>query len=561
MKAERGGQVLDARVLNGDLTADHHGELHGGAHSADQFGFGPSRGRMAGAPHMDDVTFTGEFPMAHLAFASGSFPGAVEMAAFNPFIPLNEDDSSIPAALFEIRVRNTEPSATRYTVAMSLSNPAGLGTNTLGRDGGTGVSWLKLSPAARLAADDPAYGELCVATSGAAVEAGAAGGRESGGTGGGVAAAAAAAGEVWGQEYWFRGAWFDGLEVFWREFAAAGAMPERSYTTGYRERAPVSGAIDTGTLAAAVDVPAGAACRVRFVVSWSYPNFAKYWQSRSASEPRARPPTWRNHYATRYTDSLASARYTLAHWQRLHTETVRFKEALYGSTLPPAALEAAAANLAVLKTPTCLRLTDGSFYGFEGLRPTEGCCEGSCAHVWNYAYALPFLFPRLERSMRDLDFSYNQRPDGGMAFRLHLPLGEVRSPFRPCADGQFGGVIKTCRDWKICGDSDWLRRHWPAVKKSIEFAWAESNEDQWDADRDGVLEGRQHHTLDMELFGPNFLAHRLLPRRPEGGRGNGGASRRTRHRRRVPPPVRARAAMGGPAPVQRRLVPPADRRT
>ena len=491
VKAERGGQILDARVLNGDLTADHTGELHGGARSADQFGFGPSRGSMAGAPHMDDVTFTGEFPMAQLAFASGSFPGAVEMTAFNPFIPLNEDDSSIPAALFEIRVRNTEPAATRYTVAMSLSNPAGLGTNALGRDGGAGVSWLKLSPPAGLAAEDPAYGDLCVATGGAVVEAGGAG------------AGAAAAGEVWGQEYWFRGAWFDGLEVFWREFAAAGPMPERSYAARYRGRAPVSGAIDTGTLAAAVDVPPGGACRVRFVVSWSYPNFAKYWQSRSESESRARPPTWRNHYATRFADSVAGARYPLAHWQRLHSETVRFKEALYGSTLPPAALEAAAANLAVLKTPTCLRLTDGSFYGFEGLRPTEGCCEGSCTHVWNYAYALPFLFPRLERSMRDLDFTYNQRPDGGMGFRLHLPLGEERSPFRPCVDGQFGGVIKTYRDWKICGDSDWLRRHWPAVKKSIEFAWADSNEDQWDADRDGVLEGRQHHTLDMELFGPN----------------------------------------------------------
>ena len=495
VKAERDGQVLDARVLNGDLTTDHSGELRGGAHSADQFGFGPSRGHMAGAPHMDDVVFTGEFPIAHLAFASGSFPGAVEMAAFNPFIPLNEDDSSIPAALFEIRVRNTGPTAIRYTVAMSLSNPAGLAENVLSRDEGAGISALKLRPPAELAADDPAYGDLCVATGGAVVE----GARDAGGTGAGPAAA----GEVWGQEYWFRGAWFDGLEVFWREFAAPGPMPQRSYTAGYRGRAPVSGAIDTGTLAAAADVPPGTTCTVRFVVSWSYPNFARFWQSRTESEPPARPPTWRNHYATQFADSVASARYTLQHWLRLHAETARFKEALYGSTLPPAALEAAAANLAVLKTPTCLRLTDGSFYGFEGLRPTEGCCEGSCTHVWNYAYALPFLFPRLERSMRDLDFTHNQRPDGGMTFRLRLPLGEERSPFRPCADGQFGGVIKTYRDWKICGDSDWLRRHWPAVKKSIEFAWAESNEDQWDADRDGVLEGRQHHTLDMELFGPN----------------------------------------------------------
>ena len=27
--------------------------------------------------------------------------------------------------------------------------------------------------------------------------------------------------------------------------------------------------------------------------------------------------------------------------------------------------------------------------------------------------------------------------------------------------------------------------------------------DAWDLDGDGVLEGRQHHTLDMELFGPS----------------------------------------------------------
>ena len=83
-------------MLNGDLTGEHTGELTEGA--AERFGFGPQRGRMAGAPHMEGVTFTGEFPLAHLAFASESFPGAVAMTAFNPFIPLNDRDSSIPAA-------------------------------------------------------------------------------------------------------------------------------------------------------------------------------------------------------------------------------------------------------------------------------------------------------------------------------------------------------------------------------------------------------------------------------------------------------------------------------
>ena len=105
--------------------------------------------------------------------------------------------------------------------------------------------------------------------------------------------------------------------------------------------------------------------------------------------------------------------------------------------------------------------------------------------------------------MREADFKYNLRPDGGMAFRLQLPLGARISPFRPCADGQFGGVMKAYRDWKICGDDAWLKSIWPAVKASLEFAWSKENEDRWDPEKTGVLWGRQHHTLDMELFGPN----------------------------------------------------------
>jgi uncharacterized protein (DUF608 family) len=90
-----------------------------------------------------------------------------------------------------------------------------------------------------------------------------------------------------------------------------------------------------------------------------------------------------------------------------------------------------------------------------------------------------------------------------MPFRLQLPIGSGLWQFRACADGQFGGVLKTYRDWKVSGDSDWLRTLWPAVKQSIDFAWSPSNEDQWDPAKTGVLWGRQHHTLDMELFGPN----------------------------------------------------------
>ena len=37
----------------------------------------------------------------------------------------------------------------------------------------------------------------------------------------------------------------------------------------------------------------------------------------------------------------------------------------------------------------------------------------------------------------------------------------------------------------------------------MEYAWSKENPDQWDPDETGILSGRQHQTLDMELFGPS----------------------------------------------------------
>ncbi|MCP4403183.1 MAG: hypothetical protein GY801_38485 [bacterium] len=479
IKAEAHGEVLDTRVLQSDLQPPYTGDFNKPHFQG--FGFGPPRTTLAGMPHFRDVEFQGEFPVATLRFHDNTFPGAIEMRGFNPFIPLNGDDSSIPGAFFEILVENTQQQPIQYTVVFSVSNPLPIGTaiNTCRQDGAIHLIHL----ASNLSeAGDPNSGDMCVATD---------------------------AEDVSYQEYWFRGRWFDNLGVFWRDLTAPGRLNNRRYTviqsTSHRQ---AYGMEDVCSLAAHVLLNPGEQRTIRFLVTWNFPNDYNYWNpetcgcGESECAPK-NPTTWKNYYATLFEDSTASAIYSLNTWQRLSTETQAFKDALLASTLPVEALDAVMANISILKTPTCLRLEDGSFYGFEGCHPDSGCCEGSCTHVWNYAYALPFLFPQLERSMRDLDFRYNQREDGGMVFRLMLPLGRERWRFRPCADGQFGGVIKTYREWKISGNTEWLKSHWNAIKKCIAFAWAESNEDQWDADQDGVLEGRQHHTLDMELFGPN----------------------------------------------------------
>jgi len=465
IKAERGGEVLDARVLHGDEPPPYIGASRNMYFGS---GFGVSRDAMAGLPHFREVKFGGEFPVAELSFREPKFPGKVRLRALNPFIPLNDADSSLPAACFEISVTNTSQEALDYTIAFSTRNPAPkLSTNAAARRGGLGLITLKEDA---LPADDPAKAELTIATDAA---------------------------QTSHQEYWFRGAWFDNLGVYWQDFTKPGLLTNRKYK-------PVEGrGHDHATLAAHVSVPAGETATVRFVLAWHAPNMTNYWNPEKCESGECRPTVWQHYYATRFDGSAATAKYALTHWERLWADTLRFKAALFSSTLPPEVLDAISANISILKSPTVMRLTDGSFYGFEGCGCEAGCCEGSCQHVWNYAYALPFLFPRLERSMRELDYRYNMCEDGGMSFRLQLPIGRARSGFRPCADGQLGGVVKTYREWKISGDTDWLKSLWPSVKQSLEFAWAPTNADRWDPDQTGVLWGRQHHTLDMELFGPN----------------------------------------------------------
>lgn len=468
VKAERDGRVLDARVLNGDLHPPYTGQL--GRPDFNAFGFGPPRQSMAGMPHFARARFQGEFPIATLRLSDPAFPGRVALTAFNPFLPLEPDDSAIPAAFFEIAVRNTDDAPLDVTVAATLANPLpGPQRHTTTR--GNGRTALRLTTDG-LAPDDLRHGDLTLAVDSPDADV---------------------------QEFWYRGSWFDDLEVFWRDFTTPGPMPARRYD------GDAAGAGNHGTVAVRLRIAPGKSARVRFVLAWSFPNRSNDWSADAAAAAGkiGLPNRWRNHYATRFADSGAAADYALAHWKRLYDGTKAFHDALFASDLPAAALDAVSANLAVLKSPTVLRLEDGTFYGWEGCHPGAGCCEGSCTHVWNYAQALPFLFPGLERSMRDADFRHNRRGDGGMPFRLQLPLGAPAWAARPCADGQFGGVMKAYRDWKICGDTAWLRGHWDAIKAAIAFAWHPDNPDRWDPERTGVLWGRQHHTLDMELFGPS----------------------------------------------------------
>ncbi len=452
------GRLLDARVLNGDMDEHYSGQL------GMNFGHGMPGGTMAGFPHFRRHTFRGTFPTAEIDFSDEHFPADVTLTAFNPFIPLNDRDSGIPAAFFEIRIRNTEKDPIDFSAAFSVKNPSPNGVNRY--FDGYRIEGIYLGQADGVPADSPDRRDMTIATSDLS-------------------------GSV--QEYWYRGGWSDAVETFWRNFTEHPDLKNRRYDS------PGNG--DHATVCTRKRVGPGEEAVFRFVLAWNTPNNYNYWNPMKNED--GQDVTWKNYYATIFEDSHDTATYALANWDALWRDTVRFRDALYASTLPGEVTEAISATLSVLKTATVLRLENGEFYGWEGLNQSSGSCEGTCTHVWNYAYALCFLFPALERSIRETDFKYNRDEDGRMQFRMQLPLGRQRGGWRACVDGQMGGVIKSWREWKISGSDEWLRGEWEGIKASLEYAWNPNNFDGWDRDHDGVLEGRQHHTLDMELFGPS----------------------------------------------------------
>ena len=93
------------KVLQGDQTKNLMGQ-YTKENRYCGYGFGPHSATMCGFPHFKHLRFDGKFPIATLTFTDEDFPAKVVLKAFNPFIPLDADNSGIPAAFFEIAVES-----------------------------------------------------------------------------------------------------------------------------------------------------------------------------------------------------------------------------------------------------------------------------------------------------------------------------------------------------------------------------------------------------------------------------------------------------------------------
>jgi len=209
------------------------------------------------------------------------------------------------------------------------------------------------------------------------------------------------------------------------------------------------------------------------------------------------PETYVPWYSTRFESLEQVAGHWRARYADLRARSERFRDAFYDTTLAPEVIEAVAANLTILKTPTILRQHDGRLWCWEGCSDSSGCCAGSCTHVWNYAQAICHLFPAMERSLRQTEYFESLDASGRQAFRANLPISEGGGAF-DAADGQLGGIMKAYREWRISGDGQWLGRYWPRVRLSLDYMIA-----KYDPRHTGLLEEEHHNTYDINFFGPD----------------------------------------------------------
>ena len=472
IKVEDENEVRDVRVLNSDYNKSYQGMLSGS---------GVPNQSMAGLPHFRDCEFIGEYPFATLNFIDETFPGKVSMTAYSPLIPQNSKDSSIPCACFIFNVENNTQKALTYQITSLMGNPA---INSSKHEVSVKDDMVSVS----MYSEGSLFKNKTILAGNMSIS---------------------AIGENLSyQQYSFRGRWFDIINVYWDDLHKLGGLQNRKYTDISKT------SHDHALVASSIKINPGERREFKFILTWYYPTFYKYWYNPEDPEDMGfsmlppdydfddKTPKWKNYYATVWTGSDDVANYVCEKWNYLYKYTKLFKDTLFASTLPDYVIDAVSANISILRSPTTLRLENGKFYGWEGSFTQDGSCEGTCQHVWNYAYAMPFLFPDLERSIRESMFDYSY-DNGKMGFRLKLPLGKPVTKFRACVDGQMGEIIKFYREWKISGDDEWLKKYWDRIKGAMEYAWSENNPDKWDNDKDGILEGRQHHTLDMELFGPS----------------------------------------------------------
>jgi uncharacterized protein (DUF608 family) len=444
------------------------GQVPGWKHFGQPNSGNGSPGASYGLPRFHKARFLARFPYAFIDLEDDDLPLSVRIKGWSPFIPTDADNSSLPAGALEYSFTNISGSRQEavfsYNSRNFMEQPAGRATIKpvaggfiLSEDGSLENPERK-GDFAIFTNETGTIVDLC----------------------------------------WFRGGWWDPLTITWNAILKGET----------RSNPPFKGNAPGASLYVPLSLNPGETKTIRVMMSWYVPNTNMKFGQDSPEKRQISPdpncsckdPFYKPWYSGKFANIEEVVNYWLTNYQDLNNKSEMFSNSFYSSTLPPEVMEAVAANLTILKSPTVLRQTDGKLWSFEGCGDNSGCCTGSCTHVWNYAQAIPHLFPKLERTLRGVEFFASQDSEGHQTFRAALPVRPVATTFYAASDGQLGGIMKMYRDWRISGDAEWLKKMYPQVVKSMDYCIR-----TWDPRLTGTLEEPHHNTYDIEFWGPDGM--------------------------------------------------------
>jgi uncharacterized protein (DUF608 family) len=454
------GLAHGVKVLEGQVPdRKKFGQPHAG---------GGAGGTSWGFPRFDEVEFLARFPFCELNLKEKGFPLEVHITGWSPFIPTDADNSSLPVGGLEYSFTNIGLAPVEavfsYNSVNFMAKSNGIGS-IIATSNGFVLSFKADSTAPQ------ETGDFAIFTDNS---------------------------QTVVDHCWFRGGWFDPLSLAWQTIKKG----------ELKNNPPVKEGAPGASLFVPLKLNPGETTTVSVRMAWYVPTTDQRFGNDTKDPKDITIDTttcsifrfYHPWYSSKFADIDEVVAYWNARYDDLRSKSILFKNAFYNSTLPAEVLEAVAANLTILKSPTVLWQYDGRLWNWEGCGDSRGCCHGSCTHVWNYAQAIPHLFPSLERTLRNTEFGESQNAQGHQVFRAALPIRPQKHTFYAASDGQLGGIMKVYRDWRISGDNEWLKNIYPKVRASMDYCI-----NTWDPRHRGVVEEPHHNTYDIEFWGPDGM--------------------------------------------------------
>jgi uncharacterized protein (DUF608 family) len=461
---------------------------------------------------VESTTFSAAYPFARIQYHDAALPLGVTLEAWSPFIPLNSEESGLPAVIFTFTLVNTSKNTVRGCLAAALQNAAGwdgmtpISGNRCALFGGNVNRTTNLRGAPAILMDNPSlpddapgWGQMALGT---------------------LSPTARPVERFANPEDLFatlRGVHLDGQLDSGIAGPAYVAERHHKSTVAVPLGPSPTGETWSSALLAPFRVAPGETTEITFIIAWYFPNRYVNFDQFGAPRRYGKSRFWLgNAYAARFAGVEEVLQHVVANVQSLREASASWPATLFDSTLPAWMAEALALQAVPLCSPTSFRTESGAFFGFEGGNGAStamlgktygGSCPLNCSHVWNYEQALSRLFPDLERSMRETEFEVAQAPDGSIPHRVYMPLylpqlwnESIGGPEAPALDGMLGAILKVYREVRQGAGSDWLGRMWPRVVKLMRYIC-----DRWDPHGEGVLRGEQPNTYDISFYGANMF--------------------------------------------------------